>query len=172
LRNRAILPTGNCRPAFCDREIDLDPFVFPLPPPPAADPPVELILLSPALLLFPLPPPTPAETLPHLLTLLLQILPLPPSLLPSLTNSRPPNYYLQSPKVLLAKAFKEHTKPDLVHKQTHTHTHTHSRNENKNTKGNSKDQATATKIATSTESGRKRNRRWQMIHSKEETARE
>jgi len=124
LRNRAILPTGNCRPAFCDREIDLDPFVFPLPPPPAADPPVELILLSPALLLFPLPPPTPAETLPHLLTLLLQILTLPPSLLPSLTNSRPPNYYLQSPKVLLAKDFKEQKKPDLVQKQIDRQTDT------------------------------------------------
>jgi len=49
LRKRAILPTGNCRPAFCERDIDLDPLVFPLPPPPAAVPAAELIALLPSL---------------------------------------------------------------------------------------------------------------------------
>jgi len=49
LRKRAILPTGNCRPAFCERDTDFDPLVFPLPPPPAAVPAAELIALRPSL---------------------------------------------------------------------------------------------------------------------------
>jgi hypothetical protein len=144
----------------------LDPFVFPLPPPPAADPPVELILLSlPLSSSFPYPlppPPKPYHTFSHSSY----------KSYPSLTHSLTQDH--QTTTCNPQKSYLQRTSKSTQNQIwfTDRQTDRQSRNKNKNTKGNNKDQATAIKIATSTESGRKRNRRWQMIHSKEETARE